>query len=991
MIAAGLNSWLLFSNRRNSASSTIGLEEVESVKSSDLKNEQSDTPDGSIISFHGLNYQLSPHGWIRRLPLPFRKKNSPKILDNVSGVFQPGMNAILGPTGSGKSSLLDILADRKGRRGIHGSIWINGQPRSADFKYHVGYVAQDDIVSGTLTVRENLTFSANIRLPESVSHEEKTAIVNSVIEQLGLTKCADSRVGDEYQRGISGGERRRTNIGLELVLSPRVLFLDEPTTGKSTGPLRFWSACSGLDSATARNVIKYLHRLSKKNREYWELVQLSYEWSSCWILDTIILSIHQPQYSIFKLFDRVFLLAAGHCIYHGSVNEMLPYFNSIGYRCEEHDNPADFILDVCQGDRQPIVNTDQREDDSSRVRDHVVTDLTNTYAKSSIFASMQEYIIEQLGALGKRRSSDLPHIPKSHKMELFYVSQRTLRTTFRNPAILVMQIAVPMFLAILIGILFWKIQLPYDSGTRNRLGVIFFIVANQVFGNLSALEIFIKERVLFTHEIASGYYRVSTYFLSKLFCDLLPMRIIPSILFSVIVYFMIGFQVSAAKFFVFFLGIFATVICASSLCFFISASVRVFGRGSLCVSFDRCVFSLLARRGKSLGSDILHAHLVVYRSIRYFILGYPCSVVDSMAEHLSLCLQPLCNQWTDWLAVGRVSRREELHARRRNFKRTKHRLWNLMGSLEELCRIARHNCNISSLRLRSTASNEKDGWIEIYHTEDVFFSRSCHMVRHARVKIPIASQRLNEFVSREDHLLRKNHSMLQREGQPWSVAKMCVVTVYAERCSRKKSIFLLIEVVLSEHKYAVNRSTDPWAQICHWLPWDIPNPHIPESKFVRTVNFLRLQWEPLKTSVAWKITRRSCLVASSVTLIAVPMKTALAEANVSASGGRFGKQLHAWARSMTRDEKSNVTTSVDRASMLDGNQDDRDRSNSKRFLWVYIGEIRDWRHASLDDRCTNRKHHHVFCSTLRNRHTCLEWLFRSSVSFPTSPIQSNFS
>ena len=223
------------------------------------------------------------------------------------------------------------------------------------------------------------------------------------------------------------------------------------------------------------------------------------------------------------------------------------------------------------------MNIDQREKGSLRGRDQVVTHLSSTYADSSIFASIQEYIVEQLGVAGNRRTSDLPPVAKSHKMELYYVSQRTFRTTFRNPAILVMQIAVPMFLAILIGILFWKIKLPYDIGTKNRLGVIFFIIANQVFGNLSALEIFLKERVLFVHENASGYYRVSTYLLSKLFCDLLPMRIIPSILFSVIVYFMIGFQVTAAKFFIFFLGIFATVICASSVCFFVSASVRLFG------------------------------------------------------------------------------------------------------------------------------------------------------------------------------------------------------------------------------------------------------------------------------------------------------------------------------------------------------------------------------------------------------------------------------
>ncbi|CAF0848152.1 unnamed protein product [Rotaria sp. Silwood1] len=141
------------------------------------------------------------------------------------------MNAILGPTGSGKSSLLDILAGRKDHQGLIGQVLIDGQPQMQDFKYRVGYVVQDDMVSGTLTVRENLAFSANVRLPRNVSSEDKIAIVDRVIVQLGLEKCADSRVGTETSRGVSGGERKRTNIGMELVLSPTILFLDEPTTG----------------------------------------------------------------------------------------------------------------------------------------------------------------------------------------------------------------------------------------------------------------------------------------------------------------------------------------------------------------------------------------------------------------------------------------------------------------------------------------------------------------------------------------------------------------------------------------------------------------------------------------------------------------------------------------------------------------------------------------------------------------------------------------
>jgi ATP-binding cassette subfamily G (WHITE) protein 2 len=165
-------------------------------------------------------------------PLPCIKKKHKRILYDINGIFKPGMNAILGPTGSGKSSLLDILADRKDRKGLEGQVLMDGQVQTEDFKYRVGYVVQDDTVSGTLTVRENLTFSANLRLSKSTSREQKRAIVDQVIGQLGLEKCVDSKVGTEFSRGISGGERKRTNIGMELVLSPSVLFLDEPTTGK---------------------------------------------------------------------------------------------------------------------------------------------------------------------------------------------------------------------------------------------------------------------------------------------------------------------------------------------------------------------------------------------------------------------------------------------------------------------------------------------------------------------------------------------------------------------------------------------------------------------------------------------------------------------------------------------------------------------------------------------------------------------------------------
>jgi ATP-binding cassette subfamily G (WHITE) protein 2 len=184
------------------------------------------------ITFKSLNYYLDTQNCYNICQLPCLKKTRKQILIDLSGIFKVGMNAIMGPTGSGKSSLLDVLADRKDRRGLQGEILLNGQLKNEDYKYHIGYVVQDDIVSGTLTVRENLMFSANVRLPTQLSSKSKIDIVNEVIMELGLETCANTIVGTDFKRGVSGGERKRTNIGMELVLSPLVLFLDEPTTGK---------------------------------------------------------------------------------------------------------------------------------------------------------------------------------------------------------------------------------------------------------------------------------------------------------------------------------------------------------------------------------------------------------------------------------------------------------------------------------------------------------------------------------------------------------------------------------------------------------------------------------------------------------------------------------------------------------------------------------------------------------------------------------------
>uniref|UniRef100_A0AAQ4PY23 ABC transporter domain-containing protein n=1 Tax=Gasterosteus aculeatus aculeatus TaxID=481459 RepID=A0AAQ4PY23_GASAC len=261
---------------------------------------------GATVSFHNIEYKVVQGG-----SCLCRKKGTTKdILVDLNGAMAPGLNAIMGATGSGKSSFLDVLAARKDPAGLSGEVLIDGAHQPANFKCLSGYVVQDDVVMGTLTVRENFRFSAALRLPASV--------------------------GTQLIRGISGGERKRTNIGMELIIDPPVLFLDEPTTG--------------LDASTASSVLLLLKRMANSGR-------------------TIILSIHQPRYSIYRLFDSLTLLVNGKQVFHGPAHSALEYFSNIGYTCEPHNNPADFFLDIINGDSTAVaLNSIDREGPTDAVQ-----------------------------------------------------------------------------------------------------------------------------------------------------------------------------------------------------------------------------------------------------------------------------------------------------------------------------------------------------------------------------------------------------------------------------------------------------------------------------------------------------------------------------------------------------------------------------------------------------------------------------------------------
>ncbi|KAJ3179549.1 ATP-binding cassette sub- G member 2 [Gaertneriomyces sp. JEL0708] len=478
-----------------------------------------------------------------------KRRTTREILHGVSGIAKPGeIVAIMGGSGAGKTTLLNILAGRVPTGKPSGIILQNGKIRERrTWKKKIGYVEQEDLLYENLTVRETLETAAWLRLPNSqFSKEQKLQRVSLALESLGLSHIAHSRIGNPSVGGISGGEKKRVSIGIELVADPGLLFLDEPTTG--------------LDAATSQNLIALLKRYAKKTGK------------------TLIMTIHMPRETILDLLDVVGLMAQGRNVWFGPPDEALQLFESQGFHIPMHTNPADFFLDILQ--------VDPKNPETERNVQHFIENwpaLQSNYVPP-IDDKLVSEVMDQQRRLGKsavaRHRLSLERQAQSSEMERFGVPyfyelnillQRNFKSVIRGRTIIIAHIFQQLLLFLLLGFVFFRIDRD-AAGVQNRVGVLFFICINQVFSFLQPIiTVFPLERRMILRERAAGMYRISTAYAAKAISQW-PTAAIASACFSIPVYWLIGLNHSFARFLYYFADTQVVVFASQSLGMIIGAA-----------------------------------------------------------------------------------------------------------------------------------------------------------------------------------------------------------------------------------------------------------------------------------------------------------------------------------------------------------------------------------------------------------------------------------
>ncbi|KAJ1286119.1 hypothetical protein BS78_03G328300 [Paspalum vaginatum] len=471
------------------------------------------------------------------------------LLDGISGEARDGeILAVMGASGSGKSTLIDALANRISRDALKGAVTLNGEPLTGNILKSISaYVMQDDLLFPMLTVTETLSFAAEFRLPRVLSPAKKRARVQALIEQLGLREAANTIIGDEGHRGVSGGERRRVSIGTDIIHDPILLFLDEPT--------------SGLDSTSAFMVVKVLRRIAESG-------------------SIVITSIHQPSQRILGLLDRLILLSGGRTVFSGPPSALPSYFAEFGFPVPDDENRAEFALDLIREFESSPTGTKPLVDfyRTWQRMHYAPTDDADDHRQAQPTVSLKEAISASISRGKLVSGSDVAGEAASvHTyanpfwVEMKVLTKRSAINTRRMPELFLIRLGAVVVTGAILATVFFRLD-QSPKGAQERLGFFAFAMSTMFYTCADALPVFLQERYVFLRETAYGAYRRASYVLSNAIVSFPPLVVL-SLAFAFTTFFAVGLAGGVPGFAFYGLAILASFWAGSGFVTFLSGVI----------------------------------------------------------------------------------------------------------------------------------------------------------------------------------------------------------------------------------------------------------------------------------------------------------------------------------------------------------------------------------------------------------------------------------
>lgn len=461
------------------------------------------------------------------------------LLQQVLGIARAGrVHALLGPSGCGKTTLLNALAGESNAKAIKlsGEIGITHEVSPV-------YIQQEDLLFAQLTAQETLDISDELRTQRSPI--DRAFLVDKMLKDLGLRNISTTRVGDRRTRGLSGGEKKRLAIGNEILdelHDGSVIFADEPT--------------SGLDCFQAQRVIELLRDIARQG-------------------NIVIASVHQPRAATFELFDDITLMSNGYVLFTGPKDQLVPYFESIGFPCPKNVSPAEYFIDLISVDYSSPEKEQQSRDRVQLMKTKFIELRGAHFAANKVQASStlnggskRQAIVPKgklrVGRLLRSSLSTFVHTITSSVRKFGILYNRAWKQVARDRPLHIARLASSLFSSLLFGAIYFKLGKSSKS-VPDRLGLLQVAAVNTAMTSLiKATTSFVNEKQIVQKERKRGMYGVVPYFLAKLFAEI-PLSSFFPCLFGTITYTLCGLNNAPGKLWKFLAALIVETMASTSL------------------------------------------------------------------------------------------------------------------------------------------------------------------------------------------------------------------------------------------------------------------------------------------------------------------------------------------------------------------------------------------------------------------------------------------